>query len=228
MRPVDRGDPPTSIFAKYQDAKPHLEARIGRYCSFCERRQASALAVEHVQPKIHHGQLELEWDNFLLACTNCNSCKGTQNIGLAESLWPHRNNTALAFSYRGGLVRNLLPLNHPAYALADTLMAMVGLDKYEAHPDITRRPKSTDKRASDRRRIWNEALRCQQLLEATDTAGMREVILTLAKESGYFSIWFEVFSNDSAMRLALIQAFPGTAQDCFDNGQAIPKPGAPL
>jgi hypothetical protein len=45
-------------------------------------RLEASLAVEHVLPKKPEGvteiikSRELDWENFLLACTNCNSTKG--------------------------------------------------------------------------------------------------------------------------------------------------------
>lgn len=48
MRPVCRGPSPRKQdFANYDDAKPDLVSRLGLYCSYCERRIATNLAVEH-------------------------------------------------------------------------------------------------------------------------------------------------------------------------------------
>lgn len=85
MRPLDKGAVPRAgdgaiRFGHYSDAHPHLVERLGDYCSYCERRLPASLAVEHVQPKSHVPELETSWDNFLLACTNCNSVKGSKPV----------------------------------------------------------------------------------------------------------------------------------------------------
>ena len=74
MRSVQRGEWPTGndgiriSFRQYQQAKDHLIKRIGEYCSYCER--CEDLAVEHVIPKSEAEDLETEWSNFLLGCSN--------------------------------------------------------------------------------------------------------------------------------------------------------------
>jgi 5-methylcytosine-specific restriction endonuclease McrA len=87
MRGVDKGNVHASegevafAFLRYSDAKPYLEKRIGRYCSYCERFIPVSLAVEHKLPKSIHPDLEWRWENFLLACANCNSAKKDKNVG---------------------------------------------------------------------------------------------------------------------------------------------------
>ena len=76
MRPVTRGAGPRAYTA-YGQAIGDLEERLGIYCSYCERRVATNLAVEHIQPKglDAYEMLAVRWDNFLLGCVNCNSTK---------------------------------------------------------------------------------------------------------------------------------------------------------
>ena len=89
----------------YGDAIDDLAARLDRYCSYCERRLPVSLAVEHMAPKSLHANREMDWDNFLLACTNCNSVKDTKDVADEDILWPDRHNTMLALAYiRGGFV----------------------------------------------------------------------------------------------------------------------------
>src|SRR5579863_9385903 len=102
MRPVVRGDSPqANDYEDYRDAFPDLAARIGRFCSYCERRIATSLAVEHIQPKgvPAYQHLEGRWDNFLMGCVNCNSTKGDEDVILSEVLLPDRDNTAAAYVY---------------------------------------------------------------------------------------------------------------------------------
>ena len=105
MRPVERGAAPRE-YARYGDAIDDLEERLGRYCSYCERRLPIGLAVEHMAPKSLHPDREVDWDNFLLGCTNCNSVKDVADVADGDILWPDRHNTMLAVAYsRGGFVR---------------------------------------------------------------------------------------------------------------------------
>ncbi len=103
MRPVRRGaSPRTTDFADYAQAKPELVSRLGSYCSYCERRIPTNLAVEHLQPKrgpSGHPDLAGRWENFLLACVNCNSTKGDKPVVLADVLLPDRDNTFAAYTY---------------------------------------------------------------------------------------------------------------------------------
>ena len=105
VRPVDKGVAPPQAFTTYSEAAPELVARLGRYCSYCERHITTHLGVEHVQPKSLETALECTWSNFLLACVNCNSCKGSTAITLCNYLWPDVDNTLRAFCYfRGGMI----------------------------------------------------------------------------------------------------------------------------
>ena len=43
-----------------------------------------------------------------------------------------------------------------------------------------------------------------------------DIIVKLAKARGFFSVWYFVFVDFPAIRAALIQAFIGTDNSCFD------------
>ena len=114
MRPVERGPIPSNpdgtprLFKKYQDARADLIGRLGEYCSYCEMQLDASLAVEHVQPKKGPGaaaELALDWGNFLLGCTNCNSTKGDRAIVIDDYYWPDRDNTLRMLIYEvGGII----------------------------------------------------------------------------------------------------------------------------
>ena len=103
MRPIRRGHSPRmGDYADYAEARPDLVRRLGTYCSYCERPVLTMLAVEHIEPKGGpNGRPEIEgrWDNFLLACVNCNSTKGDTSVSLAHVLLPDRDNTFAAMVY---------------------------------------------------------------------------------------------------------------------------------
>lgn len=228
MRPISRGAAPVNAFKHYREAFSPLSTRLGKYCSYCERRLPTHLAVEHVQPKSKKKALALQWDNFLLACCNCNSCKGDDDVQLADYIWPDVNNTITAFSYSHGMVRNMLDAAHPAHAKVDALIVLTGLDKDPGHPDRKRRPDDTDQRWKDRLDIWEKANRSKLRLAKVDCVDMRDEIIEAAVGWGGFAIWFEVFKDDVDMCVRLIQAFPGTAPDCFDKHLPILRPGTIL
>ena len=78
MRPVERGAA-LRVYTKYQDAGPDLQARLGDYCSYCERQIETNLAVEGnvpcpgkswfrtaIEAAIAHHEAEKEGVNILL------------------------------------------------------------------------------------------------------------------------------------------------------------------
>jgi hypothetical protein len=228
MRPINRGTIPPAPFKHYRDAFPALETNLGPYCSYCERQIETHLAIEHVQPKSKQKSLELTWDNFLLACTNCNSCKGDEDIVIDNYLWPDVNNLLLALNYHSSIITNALSQNHPAHQHVHALIKLVGLDKDPGNLDRKRKPEITDQRWKYRFETLNKATKTKQRLSGSDSEALREQIVETALSHGGFSIWFSVFLDDTDMCLRLITAFPGTAGDCFDNGRPIERPGALL
>lgn len=215
MRPVQRGAAPNLALHDYRDAFPSLTRALGMYCSYCERRLETHLAVEHVQPKCAHPKQALNWDNFLLACVNCNSSKGHQDIKPENYLWPDVHNTLLAFSYLNGLVENKFEQTHPAFHQANASIALFGLDKYLGNPDKNRRPSESDRRWLSRQENLHKAQQLKQKLKRRDCVEMREAIIEVALGFGAFSIWFQVFEDDEDMCLRLIDAFLGTAKHLF-------------
>lgn len=230
MRPVTRGPDP-GPFAQYRDAAEPLMDRLGCYCSYCERYIETHLAVEHMQPKDLNPALERTWSNFLLACVNCNSCKGNTPINLVGYLWPDIDNTIRAFKYRSGLVELAPSLDVPTRQLAESLYMLVGLDKDPGNPSPQRKPTSADKRWKTREDIWGVA---QQSLDdlrqpGADTPQMRNQIARTAAARGGFGIWFTVFEADADMLSRLILAFPGSTPECFGAmGEPLQRPGGRL
>ena len=226
MRPVDKGTAPRN-YSQYQDAQRDLVERIGDYCSYCERRIGTNPAIEHVQPKSRVPSLRNEWSNFLLACTNCNSCKGKEDIERDQFFWPDSDNTFLAFDYLedGRLsFHPLLPTEKQE--IAQAIIELLGLDREPGHSNPKKRPTSRDRRWRYRQEVWDNAQKQLSTLQGEDTDNIRRLIVEVAIARGLFSIWMKVFKNDSDMRQRLIQGFKGTAENCFDsNGKAVPRPG---
>jgi uncharacterized protein (TIGR02646 family) len=186
------------IFTDYKQAAPYLKERLGRYCSYCERWIAVSLAVEHVSPKSKNLAHQLDWNNFLVACGNCNSTKGDQ---VADCLWPDLHDTFHALIYReSGAVK---PAN-PEDARATAILRLVGLDK---KPDSI---SAEDHRFDDRYEAWGKAERAKQLIAKTPLA--RASATDTVTGHGHWPIWMTVFADDADMQQRLIAAFPGTAK----------------
>lgn len=227
MRPVEKGSSPVAAFSAYQDAVGYLQQRLGRYCSYCERRLETNLAVEHVRPKSKARSLELTWGNFLVACPNCNSCKGDTDIVLSEYLWPDLDNTLRALRYtQGGVVQVDASIPAPLLVKAHATRGLVGLDR---EPGSRTLPTESDLRWNRRREAWSKATIARDRLAKGDSVALREQIADTAQETGMFSIWWEVFSADPDMRRRFRQAFTGTCAQSFDPNEDLkPRSGGQL
>lgn len=230
MRPIRRGQSPrASDYADYTDAKPDLVSRLGPYCSFCERRVVTQLAVEHIQPKALAAYSALSgcWDNFLLACVNCNSTKKDKDVGLDRTLLPDRDNTFLAFEYLadGSILPMAVCVAMGLGEIAEATLRLTGLDKAAMDtPDANGRQVALDRR-SQRMEVWLTAEEARRDLDAQPgNAVLHDYVVKLALETGFFSVWMTVFDDDPAMCVRLIEAFAGTqASGCFDplNGRPV-------
>lgn len=211
MRSVEKGGIPPDesgapiTFAAYQDAVGHLKSRLGRYCSYCERTVPVGLAVEHKLPKEHHPHLERDWDNFLLACANCNSSKGDRSPMAGSVRWPDEHDTFSVIAYRSsGAVGPAAWLDASLALKVVATLALLGLSK--APVEAAR----TDHRHDDRLEILRKAEQSRIDLLSRDVPEMRRSIIETAKSSGGYSIWQTVFACDTEMQRALAGSFPGT------------------
>ena len=227
MRPVERGAAPAA-YSKYQDAGPDLQARLGDYCSYCERQIETNLAIEHVQPKSRVSALRTSWSNFLLACVNCNSSKGAAPVNVVDHFWPDVDNTMRAFEYvRGGLVQPHAALALPLAGKAVATIQLTGLDRDPGNPG--REPTTADQRWLRRQQAWEKAERYRDTLATSNTVQVRELIVDVATGRGEFSVWWTVFAGDVDMRRRLREAFLGTHGASFDVNEAlVPRAGGQL
>lgn len=202
--PLDASGTPI-LFAAYQDAVGHLRSRLGRYCSYCERTVPVGLAVEHKLPKAHHPNLERDWQNFLLACANCNSSKGDHDSAVGSVLWPDEHDTLSTMSYRpSGAIGPATGIDAVLSLKVTATLALLGLSKAPSEAA------STDHRHDDRLEVWRKAEQSRLDLANRDVPEMRRSIIATATSSGGYSIWQTVFASDPAMRRALADNFPGT------------------
>jgi uncharacterized protein (TIGR02646 family) len=229
MRPVVRGECPKDSdgseiqYTSYKNARGELIRRLGEYCSYCEMQLDASLAVEHVQPKKPPGATsniqdrELSWDNFLLACPNCNSTKSNVEVNLDDYFWPDRDNTFRALKYReAGLVTPADNLTPELREKASATIRLTGLDQQPMND-----PAASDRRWENRREAWDLAERSKRELTQCNTTQMRNIIALLAVSKGYWSTWMTVFTDDGDMRKRFINAFKGTSQDCFNEHEGF-------
>ena len=222
MRPVKRGKCPLDsqncriTFSEYGYARPHLIQRIGEACSYCERPLDSP-DVEHVRAKDLNPLLEFTWDNFLLACTNCNSTKAEKvsSAGdVAACIWPDRDRTFDAFRYSEGGVVEIATHPDPLFVhRAKATAEMVGLFKRPGNgltKDQIRR--ASDRRWEKRRDAWNAAIDARDDLMNQDSTVVRKRILCEARATGFWSVWATVFRQDPGIFNALLDHahLPGT------------------
>jgi uncharacterized protein (TIGR02646 family) len=221
MRPVDKGAAP-AVYQNYQDAGPALQQRLGEYCSYCERRIETHLAVEHIRPKSLANALRNTWSNFLLACVNCNSNKGNTIVNLLDLFWPDTDNTLRALTYNeGGLIQPNAALPGIVRAKAQATIELTGLDRYPGNPRPDRRPTSSDKRWLKRLQTRQLAERDRHRLLRNNSVEVRELIIENALGHGMFSVWWTAFADDIDMRRRLRQAFLGTDPGSFDADEHI-------
>jgi uncharacterized protein (TIGR02646 family) len=229
VRPVRRGEVPVpGGFANYRDAFPDLVGRLGMYCSYCERRIPTGLAVEHMQPKslAAYAHLEGEWTNFLLACVNCNSVKGCQDIRLDEYVWPDRDDTFAIFEYTddGRIVPSQTAIDAGIEHVARATLELTGLDRAIApYFDDNGIMVQLDRVAQrmNARLIAEDSLADLEL--TSDRDSYIRAIVRIALAEGFFSVWMKVFFGHQDVLDALIDAFKGTrASGCFA-GRAVDR-----
>jgi uncharacterized protein (TIGR02646 family) len=218
---VDYGD--------YRDAFVDLVGRLGSYCTYCERRIPTNLAVEHIQPKKlpEYEHLKGRWENFLLGCVNCNSTKGKKDVVLSLVLLPDRDNTAAAYIYtqdgRMEVEPGLTPVQR---AMAVATLVLTGLEKGSDDDRDSNGELVALDRVAQRMECWLTAQESKADLLANPSLDVRRLIVKLAMAEGNFSIWMAVFHDDPAQRLLFIEHFPGTATDCYhaDTSVVTPRP----
>lgn len=221
MRPVVRGPIPTEengdriIFTNYSRSRRYLINRIGEYCCYCERKIEASLAVEHVQPKSINPALALEWSNFLLGCTNCNSTKGDEPVILGNYIWPDIDNTFACFGYDETGIVNISPnINDQGQSdKIQNMLDLVGLQKYPPQHGSADWERASDRRFEHRIQAWMEANHfMSSYRNSTDDYKqlMIPFITTIVVHQGFWSIWVNVFIDFPEVQVELINNFPGT------------------
>jgi uncharacterized protein (TIGR02646 family) len=211
MRPIEKWAVGTqgvqAEYNPYNGAKQKLSENLGDYCCYCDRPlHLIALEVEHVGPKSlpKYAAMEHSWDNFLLACKNCNLAKANKDL-LGAILFPHAHNTFYALSISpGGKVIPRKGLPATENALAENTIQELGLNRN--HGDLRHTP--ADDRIKYRRAtlvLANDYL--QKFVAGTTDV---DTIVNLARGYGFWLVWMEVFANHQDVQQKLVSTFQGT------------------
>lgn len=230
MRPVNKDETPKDSngqeikFKEYQRARRYLIDTISEYCSYCERKIVTNLAVEHIEPKsiLKNKHLELKWSNFLLGCTNCNSTKSDKNIVLSDYFWADSDtdNTYSIFSYDdSGVVKVSSQITelHKIQKATNTIK-LVGLNKKPPKKNTRDWEEASDRRFEQRIQAFKDA---QEQAKNYSIASFktRDFMLPLIKIAvlggGFWSIWMRAFDNFPEVQKELINAFAGTRKEFF-------------
>ena len=213
MRPVNKDLFTTNqtTYTPYGDAKDDLILALDSFCSYCERSgYNSALDVEHINDKDTHPEQKFNWNNFLLACKNCNPIKSTKLI--EDCLMPHIDNTFIIFTY---LESGYITINKEITDSlnitdkAEKLLDLIGLDRFPGHPNLSNK----DKRWQDRKKVWE--LSNKYLDKYKNGNCDIETIKDLALKSGFWSIWMSIFNNHLEVKQELVACFKGTRKEYF-------------
>jgi hypothetical protein len=218
MRPIDKGAWPVDehgakiVFTDHKQAKIHLTNRTGMYCHLCEMRIDNVPSIEHIKHQKHSPNLKLHWDNFLLACTYCNSRKPKSPIKTYHYYWPHLHNTYLPFNYQNPLENAGIFVNTSLSAVEQQKAAKT-LELYGLQ-EVADNAGNIDSRYQARREAFSKALQC--LIEYETGQIILKAITREATSTGFWSVWFTIFQKHAEVRKALLDAFRGTEANCFD------------
>jgi uncharacterized protein (TIGR02646 family) len=215
MRPVvkstkltDAGQP--LEFEPWGKAKSDLINEIGSFCSYCEKKvNRSSLHIEHIKGKkvkdntgvLIYDSLKYRWDNFLLACCNCNSVKDNKDIVLTNPFLPHINNLVHFIEIgTGGIIKIKNGVNGNNLTRTSAFINLVGLDREPSHPNYS----DSDDRWENRLEAIDLAKRQFDKYTSNPKQTDLETILCLAKEKGFFSVWYYQFLGQNEVIDALI------------------------
>lgn len=251
MRPFERGSVPTDAAGNaltvthYRDWRRDLIDRIGPYCAYCNMPLGHKLEVEHMSAQAQQLVNPLDWSNLALSCNTCNTTKNARPYSPATHYLPDRHNTHMAFVYvprqrrRNTRDRKLYDVVDvepaPGLTAAQQLKAQNTLDLVDINL-IDGRRSIPNQRFSSRLGAWRDAEASLQDYEiivsqapAYSLQQARQIART-AKATGFFSLWFVIFSKYPEVLKLLVHKdqFPGTALNCFDSANGYrPVPRNP-
>lgn len=230
-------------YIPWGNAKKDLIEEIGSYCSYCEKKvNRSSIHVEHICGKkvknqagqLIYDNLKYQWNNFLLACCNCNSVKGNKDIASTNPFLPHLNNLVHFIEVRNtGLIAIKNGVTGNNLNRTKAFINLVGLDREPSHVDYS----DGDDRWEERLEAVDLAKRYFDKYNSTPRKTDVETIIKLAREKGFFSVWYyqflgtnndivEALINGLAMNGNTIIPFKGTHANSFQapNFSTVERP----
>ena len=244
MRPLYKGDCPTNDAGNnispvdYKQWRDKLISRIGYYCAYCNLPLSHSLQVEHVIPKnpppgYTKGD-PLTWDNMLLACGPCNNAKSNTPFDTDTYYSPEEHNTYLPFrvvtspiNAEHAIIEEALNLN--AYQKNKSLNTIKLFDLNE----IDLRDAVVDLRSQKRQKAIIAVNLARQIFVSLKNSPTynpdlaAEDIARRADASGFFSLWFDAFSDEPLVMRYLTDGniIKGTAKECFDSNNNFQSVG---
>jgi hypothetical protein len=207
-----------------------------------------ALQVEHVKPKNlypDNKEIELGWDNMLLACGSCNNAKSDQNIEGENYILPEQDQALNFFKAWSFPLREPLPdgivyaddkkklreihqgQNACVIGAKDNLPRAnkqraadtIGLLKLN---QIDLRTAIVDFRWKKRGETLLQTKVCRMLFDSNqDKEQAAKWIAIAAKGYGFFMLWYQEVTEPE-VRKALIDQFRGTRTNAFDPNTYAP------
>lgn len=236
MRPIDKGTVPLlpcgtpKTVSDYKNWRRDLVQRLGNHCCFCNMTLNESLQVEHVVAQDIDDSRALSWENLLLACGACNRSKSNRPCPPNTHYLPEVHNTHSAFSVRIGA--NARQGHAPAafvawrgtptlQSKAENTIKLCALDR-----DTSSNPQQiSDLRWKFRYEAWESANLWKREWDDWGrefASNFIPLLMTAARSSGFWSVWFDVFFDAPLIRRALVRGFSGTAAACFDPGDFMP------
>jgi HNH endonuclease len=231
MRPIDKGPCPQingidKTVSDYKAWREDLIERIGYYCAYCNMPLSHNLNVEHVvpknpQPNMPPGSM-LDWQNMLIACGPCNNAKSNNPCDPQLHYLPESHN-------------GLLPFEHialaPFYYLLIAPKQVSASFSQNAFEKASRtihlfqwdnaNQSGRDLRSVKRRDAYKTAISTFEMYRESKKSDEQRASLnvaTIAKSTGFFAVWFEVFATEPSVLKCLVDPliFPGIVPHCFD------------
>ena len=241
MRPLDKGISPTDAFGNaimptdYKNWRLALVKRIGYYCVYCNQPLSHSLQVEHVIPKNPLAGFTpgdpISWDNMLLACGPCNNAKSNTPIDSNTYYLPEEHNTHLPFTIEVAAIpehaivtakNGINPIQVQKADLTIDLLELAAIDLRNNVVDIrSQKRKDAMIAVSSNRQLFDLARQAP----AFNVVQVAQLIKTQAVVTGFFSLWYDAFTDVPEVLQALI-TINGTDPNCFDaaNGyRPIPR-----
>ena len=228
MRPINQGGKPDKHVTQYRDYFDDIKTRIGRYCSYCERRMPDGeLHIEHVRPKSMSEEYKLCWHNLLLACFTCNSKKdkcdtnlrNVNDLNIDEYAFPHIYDTYHLIDYPAPTYMPVCsPIARPEYKLK--VEKLFGLLQMENNAGRTEE-ELMEENGIPSLRISAGISASELRKDLGDTPSDEAIVCAqkkIAREIerfGFWSVWMKEFEGIQTIRDFLLDIIPGTEKHYF-------------